>query len=87
MILFGKAEARWRPAARALCAGNYFGEIAVVDGGKPSATVVAETELHVMRVPQDVFLQLAKNEHRIALTIIKELGQRVRRLERTLQAA
>jgi CRP/FNR family transcriptional regulator, cyclic AMP receptor protein len=81
VILSGEAEARGKPGARTLRSGDYFGEMALLDGGPRSATVVATEELHVMRLPRRSFLQLAEEDPGIARTLLAELGARVRRLE------
>jgi CRP-like cAMP-binding protein len=81
IILSGEAEARFKPAARKLRVGDYFGEIGLLDNRDRSATVVATTELHVMRLSSEAFLELAEEEPRVALTMLRELGARMRRLE------
>jgi CRP-like cAMP-binding protein len=82
VILGGGAQALGKPAARELGVGDYFGEMALLDGAPRSATVVATDELHVMSVPRKAFLELFEEDPGVALTIAKELGARVRELER-----
>jgi CRP-like cAMP-binding protein len=81
VILGGSAKARGKPAARTLQAGDYFGEIALLDGGPRSATVVATSELQVMRVPREAFLELAEDEPALTANMLAQLGARVRELE------
>jgi len=81
VILSGSAKARGKPAARTLKAGDYFGEMAVLDGGPRSATVVATSELQVMRVPREAFLELAEDEPALTANMLAQLGARVRELE------
>jgi CRP-like cAMP-binding protein len=81
VILSGTAQARGKPAARTLEAGDYFGEMALLDGGPRSATVVATSELQVMRVPREAFLDLAKDEPTLTANMLAQLGARVRELE------
>jgi CRP-like cAMP-binding protein len=81
IILGGEAGVVGRPAARTLRTGDYFGELALLDGGPRSASVIATKDLHVMRVPRRAFLKLVDNHSDIALRIASELGARVRRLE------
>jgi CRP/FNR family transcriptional regulator, cyclic AMP receptor protein len=81
VILSGSAKARGKPAARTLRAGDYFGEMAVLDGGPRSATVVATSELQVMRVPREAFLELAEDEPALTANMLAQLGARVRELE------
>jgi CRP-like cAMP-binding protein len=81
VILSGSARARGRPAARKLGVGDYFGEMALLDGAPRSATVVATGELHVMRLPRRVFLSFAEHEPAVALRMLGNLGSQIRRLE------
>lgn len=82
VILGGEAKVFGKPAARTLSTGDYFGEMALLDGGSRSATVVATDELHVMKLPRQPFLELVEEHGGVALKMMTELGSRVRRLER-----
>jgi CRP/FNR family transcriptional regulator, cyclic AMP receptor protein len=81
VILAGSAKARGKPAARTLGIGDYFGEMAVIDGGPRSATIVALSELQVMQVPREAFLELAEDEPALTASMLAKLGARVRELE------
>jgi CRP-like cAMP-binding protein len=81
VVLSGTARARGKPAARTLGPGDYFGEMALLDGGARSATVIATSELQAMRVPRDAFLELAKDEPALTANMLAQLGARVRELE------
>jgi CRP-like cAMP-binding protein len=81
VILSGTAKARAKPGARTLRTGDYFGELALLDGGPRSATVFATDELHVMRLPRRAFLHLAEHDPAMSLTMLRDLGARFRRLE------
>jgi CRP/FNR family transcriptional regulator, cyclic AMP receptor protein len=83
VILSGEAKARGKRAARPLRAGDYFGEMALLDGEPRSATVLASEPLHVMRLPRRSFLQLAEQDPAIPLAMLAELAGRVRRLEKS----
>lgn len=80
VILSGEANAVRKPAARTLTTGDYFGELGLLGGDARTATVVALSELHVMRLPRRAFLELLE-EDGVAVQIMAELGARVRRLE------
>jgi CRP/FNR family cyclic AMP-dependent transcriptional regulator len=66
---------------RRLVEGDYFGEIAVIDGRPRSAAVRAETELEVMVIGWRPFLQLMEDEPSVARAVMVQLAGRVRELE------
>ena len=80
VILAGSAKALGRPASRSLRIGDYFGELSLLDGTPRSATVIATSELHVMKLPSKAFLGLA-HDPEIALKLLRTLGSQIRRLE------
>jgi CRP-like cAMP-binding protein len=82
VILAGEASAPWKPAARELKTGDYFGEIGLLDGGRRSAFIVAKTELQVLRLPRRAFNDVVERHPTVARTFLTELGSRVRELER-----
>ena len=86
LILGGRAKVQRRPQARTLTVGDYFGEMALLDGEPRSATVVAVGELQTMRLPRPQFIRLLREEPSIGIAMLGELGRRVRRLERSLLA-
>jgi CRP/FNR family transcriptional regulator, cyclic AMP receptor protein len=81
VVLSGEARASWRPAARPLTTGDYFGEIGLLDGRPRSASVVATSDLHVMRLRRGAFDDALDRNPTIARTFLSELGSRVRELE------
>jgi len=82
VVLGGEATAAWKPAGRPLRRGAYFGEIGLLDDAPRSASVVATTELQVMRLPRRTFDRVLDRHPSIARTLLAELGSRVRELER-----
>jgi len=86
VVLSGTARVVGKPGARALRTGDYFGEMALIDGERRSATIAAASELQAMRLPRRPFMKVLENEPRIAIAMMVELAGRVRRLERPPRA-
>ena len=82
VILSGTAEVRSGATSRTLATGEYFGELALLDGQPRSATIVATDDLHVMKLPRKAFMELVGEHQGIAHAMLMELGARFRRLER-----
>ena len=80
LILSGRARVLGR--SRSLRAGDYFGEMALLDGEPRSTTVMAASELQTMKLPRRPFLKVLEQEPRIAVAMLTELTARVRRLEK-----
>jgi CRP/FNR family cyclic AMP-dependent transcriptional regulator len=79
VILDGTAEVsvHGRPR-RELCAGDYFGEISLIDGRKRSASVTATSSLHTLAVPHGPFQQLLETEPGVAAGLLKMVCSRLR---------
>jgi CRP/FNR family cyclic AMP-dependent transcriptional regulator len=67
----GKEIARRAP-------GEFFGEIAMIDGRVRSASVVAETSITCVIVPRDALKKLVMNEPAAAWTLLQTLATRLR---------
>jgi len=61
-------------------AGDFFGEMSLLDGKERSATVVADTDVLTLRIARSAFMKMLKNEPSIALAILTELAGRIRSL-------
>jgi len=83
VILDGKATVRAGNRRIPLTAGDYFGEMALLDGGVRSASVVADTEMLLMAIPRRGFLKLLESEPKIAISIMSTLAHRVRSMQAT----
>jgi CRP/FNR family transcriptional regulator, cyclic AMP receptor protein len=57
--------------------GSYFGEMAVIDGGPRTATIVAETEVATLEITPQAFLRLLEREPTISAAIGRELRDRL----------
>jgi CRP/FNR family transcriptional regulator, cyclic AMP receptor protein len=58
--------------------GAFFGEMALLDGGPRSATVIAETDVHTVSIPVWSFKRMLKESPGIALKLLEELCARLR---------
>lgn len=67
--------------------GDFFGEMAVLEGLPRSASVRALTDLSLVRVDGATFTQLLRSEPEIAVRIMRKLSRRLREAERVEQGA
>ena len=81
LILGGGAKVLGK-SRRTLGIGDYFGEMGLIDGEPRSATIAAEGELQVMKLPRRPFLRLLNQEPQIATAMMAELAARIRSLEK-----
>jgi CRP-like cAMP-binding protein len=77
VILGGKAM-MLRPMRLSMQTGDYFGELGVLGGGPYSLHIVAEQELHLMKLPRQPVLELARRHPPVTMTLLKQLGLRLR---------
>jgi len=66
-------------------AGTVLGEIALLDGGVRTASVIAMGPLKYLILPRSAFEQVMASNHRIALRIMKELASRLRKTNQTIE--
>jgi CRP-like cAMP-binding protein len=82
VIVRGRAGVAGKHLSRTLREGDYFGELALIDDGPRSATVIAVDELRTIEVPKAAFLKFLEREPRLARRVMASLAKRVRALER-----
>ena len=82
MYLMLEGRARVVGKSRILRPGDFFGEMALIDGGPRSATIIAASEVRVMMLQRRAFLKALKQNPQIGLAIMETLAERVRRAER-----
>ena len=58
--------------------GDFFGEMALLDGGPRTASVVAETPLTTIRIERAGFRKMLKEEPEIALKLLEAMASRMR---------
>jgi len=85
VILEGNAKVviRGRTIAR-MGPGDFFGEIALLDGAPRTASVIAEMPLVTIRIYRQAFVKLLETEPSITVKILGEVARRVRQRSRTL---
>jgi CRP-like cAMP-binding protein len=79
VILDGVASVR-KPGKRAvrLKAGDFFGELALLDSFPRSATVETESEVLAMRLGRPAFQKVLESEPKVAVAMLKALAARMR---------
>ena len=83
LILEGTAQVSIRgKQVRQLAAGDYFGELSLIDGRPRSATVEAESALHTLAIPHSVFQNLLRDDPEVARGLLTVLCDRVRQAEK-----
>ena len=70
---------------RKLGPGAFFGEIALLDGGPRTASVIAETDVHTISIPHWNFRTLLKEQPPLALKMLEETSKRLREVNASLQ--
>jgi cAMP-dependent protein kinase regulator len=82
VILDGRAKVTRRGSERTikrLGPRDHFGELALLDGGPRTATVVAEDALDTIRIGRDSFRRLLLAEPAVGLRIMEQLVAWIRR--------
>ena len=86
MYLILEGRARVVGKSRVLRPGDFFGEMALIDGGPRTATIIAASQVRTMMVQRRAFLKVLQQNPQIGLAIMETLAERVRRLERAVSA-
>ena len=85
VVLAGQAKVSAKGRSiRRLLPGDHFGEIALLDGGKRTATVVTETPMTLLEIKRSAFTKLVRAEPLIAVALLKGLARMIRQAERPL---
>jgi CRP/FNR family transcriptional regulator, cyclic AMP receptor protein len=84
VILDGTATVK-RPGKRhiKLKAGDFFGDMALIDGAVRTATVETDSDVLTIQIGRTQFGKLLEDEPRIALVLLRTLAGRLRAAEST----
>jgi CRP-like cAMP-binding protein len=63
---------------------DFFGEIALIDGGPRTASVVAETPVKTLTIDRSKFRKMLEEDTSIGVKMLEELARRLRNNERSL---
>jgi CRP-like cAMP-binding protein len=69
-----------------LSEGDFFGEMSILDGQNRSANVVTLEDSKIMVVRREDFLQMLHDYPQIAINLLKELAQRLRRSDAQIKS-
>ena len=79
LILEGKAKVvREGNEVAELTAGNFFGELSVIDGAPRTADVIAETETKCIVITPWAMKSIISTHPEVALSMLQELARRLR---------
>jgi CRP-like cAMP-binding protein len=81
VIVEGKAKVTAGYSNRAfahLGPGDVFGELALLDGGPRTASVIAQTPLVTIRIARAEFRKMLQSQPDVALKLLEELSRRLR---------
>jgi CRP-like cAMP-binding protein len=60
--------------------GDFFGELALLDGDRRAATVVAATPMRAIRIERTAFRRLLREEPDMALKVLEGMARRTRKI-------
>ncbi|HEY1279985.1 MAG TPA: cyclic nucleotide-binding domain-containing protein [Acidimicrobiales bacterium] len=66
--------------------GEFFGEMALLDGGRRGATVTATTDMHVLVMSRHEFVILLADVPRVSRRMLEALSSRLRTADMQLRA-
>jgi CRP/FNR family transcriptional regulator, cyclic AMP receptor protein len=84
VILDGTASVR-QPGRRpiTLRTGEFFGELALLDGAPRTATVEAQDEVLTMRIGRTDFVKMLEREPKVAVAMLAAIASRLRAAQRS----
>ena len=86
VVLSGTAEVDVGGRFHTLTAGDFFGEMALISSRKRIATVRATEEVRALKIPADAFQAFLLDHPRVAVSMLKEIVDRLREVEQRIDA-
>jgi CRP/FNR family cyclic AMP-dependent transcriptional regulator len=86
VLVEGSVAVRRGPSGRTIARlgpGDFFGELALLDGLPRSASVVATSPVVAIRIERAPFLKLLRDEPVIGVRVMEALAARIRSLDKT----
>lgn len=81
VIVHGRVKVmKGRRAEAELGGGDFFGELALLDGEARSRTVVALTTLEAIRIDRPAFRRLLRKEPDLAIALLEGMARRTRKI-------
>ena len=64
--------------------GDFFGELSAIDGGPRSASVVALTDMQVLRLFRHTLMSLVRDEPQLVMKLLDGITRRIRDVQRRI---
>ncbi|HSK46606.1 MAG TPA: cyclic nucleotide-binding domain-containing protein [Coriobacteriia bacterium] len=82
-VRISRADSHGEILLATLSAGDFFGEMSLISGGRRSATVIAETPVELEVITRSAFLEHVKDP--LAIRVMQGLSERLRRVDSLLE--
>jgi len=69
-----------------LGAGDFFGEMAILDGNSRSANALAQEKCELITINKEDFLDMLKNNFQVCMNLLEELAVRLRKSDQQIEA-
>ena len=86
IVLSGTAEVDVGGRFHQLTAGDFFGEMALISSRKRIATVRAKDAVEALKIPADEFQAFLIEHPSVAVSMLKEIVDRLREVEQRIDA-